>query len=578
MSEEFSRLVEPGRVHRRVYTDPAVFAEERRRIFRRVWLWLGHESQVRVPGDFFTASLAGDRVIVARHSDGRVHAFHNRCSHRGAEVCLAASGKARNFVCPYHAWTYRTDGSSPRFRWKAATRIGRGCPASSRSRASPAIAASCSAAMPGRARILETFLGPEVRAALDNLVDRAPDGEVELAGGKTVQRYRGNWKLQLENSIDLLHPRILHRSAIDAADRVDHGGRPPSIEWDIVKSNGLTLREWDGMRIAALPRGHCWMGGFLTRKIDESPQQRHYREILVRRHGEKRAGEILAFDRHNTIVYPNLFVNSRVAQIRVLQPVSVDCTEQHGYTFRLKGAPEEMFEATIRMVNTNNSPFVDRHLGRPRDLRAHPAVAGGRRARVVGPVAWHGSGRRAMPVGTERAADAQPAPRLGASTCMAELDLWYRVQAFLFPGGAIARRAPLRRMARALRPGRRVLGAQRLAAAKREGPCLAVLRDGAAASHAGRPAGERAFAARHAEVAGQPFPEQCHRRGWRAELTARAHLLVLASTAARSSAGSAGRSSWRLRPEGTSFRIAAKRVDLLNADQDSGHLRFTIPF
>jgi hypothetical protein len=40
----------------------------------------------------------------------------------------------------------------------------------------------------------------------------------------------------------------------------------------------------------------------------------------------------------------------------------------------------------------------------------------------------------------------------------------------------------------------------------------------------------------------------------------------------------AGRSSWRLRPEGTSFRIAAKRVDLLNADQDSGHLRFTIPF
>jgi hypothetical protein len=49
-------------------------------------------------------------------------------------------------------------------------------------------------------------------------------------------------------------------------------------------------------------------------------------------------------------------VNSRVAQIRVLAPVSVDCTEQHGYIFRLKGAPEEMFEASVRMVNTNNSP------------------------------------------------------------------------------------------------------------------------------------------------------------------------------------------------------------------------------
>jgi benzoate/toluate 1,2-dioxygenase alpha subunit len=84
--------------------------------------------------------------------------------------------------------------------------------------------------------------------------------------------------------------------------------------------------------------------------------QKRYRELMVSRYGEKRAEEILSFDRHNTIVYPNLFVNSRVAQIRVLQPVSVDCTEQHGYIFRLTGAPEEMFEATVRMVNTNNSP------------------------------------------------------------------------------------------------------------------------------------------------------------------------------------------------------------------------------
>src|SRR5829696_2001164 len=111
MSQEFSRLIERGRVHRRVYTDPAVFAEEQRRIFRRVWLWLGHESQAARPGDFFTTRLAGDRIIVARHTDGRIRAFHNRCSHRGAEVCPASAGNARNFVCPYHAWTYRTDGS-----------------------------------------------------------------------------------------------------------------------------------------------------------------------------------------------------------------------------------------------------------------------------------------------------------------------------------------------------------------------------------------------------------------------------------------------------------------------------------
>lgn len=353
---DLSRLVERTRVHRRVYTDPRVFEAERRRLFRRVWLWLGHESQVRRPGDFFTARLAGERVIVARHADGRIHAFHNRCAHRGAEVCAASSGNARNFVCPYHAWTYRTDGSLASVPLES----GYGDRAGLAGLEPVARIASYRGFLFGShatgGEDLETFLGPEVRAAFDNLVDRAPDGEVEMAGGRTVQRYRANWKLQLENSIDLLHPRILHRSAIEAADRVDHGGKPPSIEWDIVKSNGLPLREWDGMRIAALPRGHCWMGGFLTRKIDESPLQKRYRELMVSRHGEARADEILSFNRHNTIVYPNLFVNSRLAQIRVLQPVAVDCTEQHGYIFRLKGAPEEMFEATVRMVNTNNSP------------------------------------------------------------------------------------------------------------------------------------------------------------------------------------------------------------------------------
>jgi phenylpropionate dioxygenase-like ring-hydroxylating dioxygenase large terminal subunit len=365
-SKAYAELVGRGRVHRRFYTDPEVFAEEQARLFRRVWLWLGHESQIRNPGDFFTTRLAGERVIVARHADGAIHAFHNRCTHRGAEVCPASSGNARNFVCPYHAWTYRTDGSL------ASVPLDQGYGADWRARMAGlrlepvARLASYRGFLFGshaaEGDSLESYLGPEVRAAFDNLVDRAPEGEIELAGGRTVQRYRGNWKLQLENSIDLLHPRILHRSAIDAADRVDHGGQPPSIEWDIVKSNGLTLREWDGMKIAAMPGGHCWMAGFLTKAIDENaaidektPQAR-YRKLMVERYGEKRATEILAFNRHNTIVYPNLFVNSRVAQIRVLQPVSVDCTEQHGYIFRLKGAPEEMFEASVRMVNTNNSP------------------------------------------------------------------------------------------------------------------------------------------------------------------------------------------------------------------------------
>jgi benzoate/toluate 1,2-dioxygenase alpha subunit len=77
---------------------------------------------------------------------------------------------------------------------------------------------------------------------------------------------------------------------------------------------------------------------------------------LVKRHGEERTNEILGFKRHNTLVYPNLFVNSGVQRIRVLHPTAVDQTEQHSYVFRLKGAPEEMFRIAVCVVTQSNTP------------------------------------------------------------------------------------------------------------------------------------------------------------------------------------------------------------------------------
>jgi len=372
MGQGLSDLVERGRVNRRFYTDPAIFNAEMNRIYGRVWLWLGHESQLRNRGDFFTTRMGRDRIIVSRHDDGEIYAFHNRCTHRGAEVCPKRSGNAEHFECPYHAWTFRNDGSlksvplrkgysddfDDRAKALALEPIGR------ISSYQGFVFGSHATDGDG----LETYLGPDVCAAFDNFVDRSPDGTVEMAGGTTVQRYHGNWKLQIENSIDLLHPLILHHSAVDAADRVDHGGGEPSIEWDTVKANGLSFAEWDELRVAALPRGHCWMGGFLTKAIDEDAEnaamdesgwralQLEYTGIMIDRLGKERAEKILAFNRHNTIVYPNLFVNSRLAQIRILHPTAVNSTEQHGYIFRRGGAPDRMFEASVRMVNANNSP------------------------------------------------------------------------------------------------------------------------------------------------------------------------------------------------------------------------------
>ncbi|PYN51983.1 MAG: hypothetical protein DME00_00715 [Candidatus Rokuibacteriota bacterium] len=108
--QSIKALVQPNRVHRAVYTDPEIFELEMDRIFGRAWLILGHESQVRSPGDFFTTRMGREPVIVTRHRDGAVHVLVNRCAHRGARVCEAPAGTASEFVCAYHGWTYGTDG------------------------------------------------------------------------------------------------------------------------------------------------------------------------------------------------------------------------------------------------------------------------------------------------------------------------------------------------------------------------------------------------------------------------------------------------------------------------------------
>lgn len=367
-------LIGAGKVSRLIYTDPELFELELRNVFGRAWVYAGHESQLRDRGDFLTTRLGRDRIIVARHSDGKLYAFHNRCAHRGAEVCQAPLGNAKSFVCPYHAWSFATDGGLEAV--PLADGYGRGFGERigdlglERVPRLDGYRGFLFASHSPEGVELAEFLGAEVRAAFDNFIDRAPNGELERTGGKTVQVFRANWKLQIENSIDLLHPGILHLNAITAANALkrelgaDSAGQ---VELEATRANGLTLKEWDVMRIAALPRGHCWMGGFLKEAIegeDERPQdgqpllpwQIAYRKKLSERHGREKAREVLSFSRHNTIVYPNLFVNPGIQQIRTLQPTAVDRTEQHGYIFRLGGAPAELFHTAVRVLSSVNSP------------------------------------------------------------------------------------------------------------------------------------------------------------------------------------------------------------------------------
>ncbi len=92
------------------YTSPELFALDVTAIFARHWLFSAAEAEVPDPGDYVTVEIGPYSVLILRDDDEQVRAFHNVCRHRGSRLVPAGSGSVGNIVCPYHQWTYRTDG------------------------------------------------------------------------------------------------------------------------------------------------------------------------------------------------------------------------------------------------------------------------------------------------------------------------------------------------------------------------------------------------------------------------------------------------------------------------------------
>lgn len=93
-----------------LYTDPEIFSIETDRIFAHTWQVIGHASQVTNPGDYFTAELAGEPLLIARDNDGKLRGFYNVCRHRAGPAAQGC-GSRKLFRCAYHGWTYGLDGS-----------------------------------------------------------------------------------------------------------------------------------------------------------------------------------------------------------------------------------------------------------------------------------------------------------------------------------------------------------------------------------------------------------------------------------------------------------------------------------
>ncbi|MCA1619950.1 MAG: Rieske 2Fe-2S domain-containing protein [Acidobacteria bacterium] len=91
------------------YTDARFHEEERRRVFGRTWQLAGRADRAAEPGQFFTAQVGGEPVVVVRDAAGVLRAFSNVCRHRAGPVA-AGEGRCRSFRCGYHGWTYALDG------------------------------------------------------------------------------------------------------------------------------------------------------------------------------------------------------------------------------------------------------------------------------------------------------------------------------------------------------------------------------------------------------------------------------------------------------------------------------------
>jgi phenylpropionate dioxygenase-like ring-hydroxylating dioxygenase large terminal subunit len=99
-----------GTMSREIFVSERAHRDELEHLFSRAWLFVGHESQVPKPGDFFQSRMGEESVLLCRDRARQIHVFLNTCRHRGMKVCRYDEGNTPLFTCPYHAWSYSLDG------------------------------------------------------------------------------------------------------------------------------------------------------------------------------------------------------------------------------------------------------------------------------------------------------------------------------------------------------------------------------------------------------------------------------------------------------------------------------------
>jgi salicylate 5-hydroxylase large subunit len=200
------------------YTDDEIYRRELERFFYKGhWCYIGLEAEVPNPGDFKRTVIGERSVIMVRDAEGAINVVENVCAHRGVRFCRERHGNRKEFVCPYHQWSYSLKGDLQGVPFRRGVKqdgqVHGGMPADFNN-ADHGLTKLKVASRGGvvfasfdhNVESLESYLGPTIL----EYFDRTFSGRKLRVLGYNRQRIPGNWKLMQENIKDPYHPGLLH--------------------------------------------------------------------------------------------------------------------------------------------------------------------------------------------------------------------------------------------------------------------------------------------------------------------------------------------------------------------------------
>ena len=362
-AEAIRSLVRDKEVHRDVYIDDEVFRLEMEHLFANTWVYVGHDSQVPSPGDYIGTEIGTQPVLMVRHTDKTVRVLHNRCPHKGVRITTESCGNTGKFFrCPYHAWSFKTDGSILAIPLKKGYE-GTGLEGSHASGGLVPVRhvhnyrGFIFAKLTDHGPDFAEFFG-ESLSSIDNMVDRSPEGRLEVAGGVLRYMHTCNWKMLVENQTDTCHPMVAHESSAGTAIDVWKNappGTPKPMAVEIFAPFMSPYEFYENMGIRTWRNGHGHTGVTNSIHADYSAVPGYF-DRMVAAYGAERAKAILGENRHNTVYFPNIMIKGPIQLLRLFKPLAPDRTLVESWTFRLVGAPDLLLERTLMYNRLINAP------------------------------------------------------------------------------------------------------------------------------------------------------------------------------------------------------------------------------